>query len=120
MLLTSHLENLHNVTDLKMHGEEDPLPFSVANHCGISMAWLLLAAQLFLLRLDVDSEDWKDCDRTLSSVDSITDVSTISPWIRNFSVLFQHPTYNIDSRKAFTWSLNYINFLIPLLKTNTK
>lgn len=49
MLLTSHLDNLHNVTDLKMHGEEDPFPFSVAGHCGISAAWLVLAAWLLLL-----------------------------------------------------------------------
>lgn len=36
MLLTSHLDNLHNVTDLKMHGEEDPFPSSVAlwDFCG--------------------------------------------------------------------------------------
>lgn len=33
MLLTSHLDNLHNVTDLKMHGEEDPFPF----FCGSSL-----------------------------------------------------------------------------------
>lgn len=56
MLLASHLDNLHNATDLKMHGKEDPLPFLVANHCRISMAWLLLGAHLFLLSLDVDSE----------------------------------------------------------------
>lgn len=34
MLLTSHLDNLHNVTDLKMHGEEDPFPFFF---CGSSL-----------------------------------------------------------------------------------
>lgn len=38
MLLTSHLDDLHNVTDLKIHGEEDPFPFSGVAHCEISVA----------------------------------------------------------------------------------
>jgi len=50
VLLTSHLDNLHNVTDLKIHGEEDLFPFSVAAHCGISACFLLLAERLLLLR----------------------------------------------------------------------
>lgn len=98
MLLTSHLGNLHNVTDLKIHGE-DPLSFSVANHCGISMAWLLLAALLFLLRLNVDLEGGRKV-AMLRNPDSITDMNSISPRIRNFSVLFQYPTYKIAGKPS--------------------
>lgn len=41
MLLTSHLDNLHNVIDLKIHGihgEEDPFPFRGVAHCEIYVA----------------------------------------------------------------------------------
>lgn len=77
MLLTSHLDNLHNVTDLKMHGEEDPFPFSVAALCGTRAARLLLAVWWLLLGPYV-TRNVGGQGQTLRNPGSLTDTGNIT------------------------------------------